>query len=467
MSKYVDYATKVIQYCKNQEMDKLKAILAEAEEYFLLTKEYDKLFRIYSEIPAQMASIGNLDMLVEYLIRFTVLYEDLNVAVGRGNYLSTQGYLDMILCDYEGALEKAKLAYEEACKSNNPIAKGAEISNMAMVYLKLDDYDMALKKVDEAEVLVKAHKMEDWYFRISLYFTLAECLIMKKDYERAIRVLDEITQTKEYESSIIERMEYDHIMGLYFYHIEDYEQSLAYYRRSILIAEQKNVFFELQKMYNGIAKVLFKLEYIEESDIYKEKADEITRETIERANNSIVQKAQMSIEFDRKIKAANRKQNSVGIGVHLNTNKYDELTEVLTKKYLFDKLNESFSEDATKALPKLLIIELCNIEEIVENSSPIYGDKFIYEVSKILKGNVDDHIIGRIDTNRFLVVYSLIDKEELDDQVKWLLENLRGSQITIKDQQYSIKFNHEIIDLEKLRKDNKLPKLDMYTIIKS
>lgn len=464
MSKYIDYATKLIHYCENREMDKLKALIAEAEEYFLVTKEYEKIIRLHLEIHSQMEYIGEVDYIIEYLVRFTAFYEDLNIDKGRDHYLSTQGYLNMLLCEYQKALEFAELAFIEATKNNNPISKTVLQNNIAMLYIKLEDFDEALNRVGKAEELIEKYGFQDWYFQGSLLFSQAEAYIMLGRFEEAKSALEAIPETETFQLSVIQKMEYNHVMGIYYYYREEYEKALEYYRSAISVAEQKNVFYEFKKMYLGIAKVLFKLEYIEESDIYKEKADEITKETISQANRSVVQKAKLVIEFDEKIKEAKRLQEYEDNDNRLNTDKYDELTELLNKTYLFNQLNESFKNTKDKDLPKLLLIEITNISNIMSETAPVYGDKYIYEVSKLLKTNCE-FTIGRIDVNKFVIVFSSVDKAEIEDEIKWLRTNLDESIIKIKDNNYKVEYKTDFIDLERISKDKKLPILDMYTII--
>lgn len=466
MSKYIDYAYKIIQLCEKRDMKNLRLLISEAEEYFLETKEYEKIIRIHLELHSQMEYIGNIEYIIEYLLRFLIFYEDLDFDKGRDHYLSTQGYLNYILCDYQSALKSAEEALEEAKVNNNIISKYATMSNIAMLYVKMEDYETAMEKIDEAVSTLGEFGLKEWYFYTSLLLSRSQCYMHFGEFDKAISDLRDVTKTDSYDSSTLQKMEYDHVMGRYTYLTGDYERSLEFYKRSISVAEKKNIFYEFKDLYYGIAKVLFKLEFIEESDIYKEKADDMTRENIDQANQSAIQKANLAIEIDQKIKDANTKDKYNKNRPVLNTQKFDELTEVLNKDYILRELNESYRNMELEALPKLLILNIENMKTIIKETTPIYGDKFIYEVSKVIKRNVDDYTIGRLDVSRFIIVYSLVDNTIFKDEVKWLLTNLSETTIDISDTKYNIEISHTIIDLCKHVKEEQLQEFDIYTIIK-
>lgn len=464
MSKYIDFAYKLIGLCEKRDFENLRIITNEAEDYFLATKEYEKLIKIHLEILSQMNSIGDIDNIIEYLLRFLVFYEDLNYDKARTHYLSIQGYLSYILCDYQSALKSGEEAYEEAQKNNKLIPKAVAICNLAMLHVKLEEFDVAMAMVNEVEADCGQYGLKEWYFYSSLLTTKALCYINSGELDKALKSLEDIKTTESYQSSVLEQMEYDHHMGQYYYLIEDYERALEFYKRAIRVAENKNIFYDFKDMYSGIAKVLFKLEFIEESDIYKEKADEMTRDTIEKANNSIVQKANLAIEIEQKIKVAKAKEKYHKNRQVLNIQKFDELTELLNREYILNELNESFKSSEVDALPKLLVLDIENMNTIISATSPIYGDKFIYEVSKVIKSNVDEYIIGRLDINQFLIVYSLVDIITFEDEVKWLITNLNKTSVEMSDTLYNIEFSYKTIDVSKLMVEQQLEELDIYKL---
>lgn len=155
------------------------------------------------------------------------------------------------------------------------------------------------------------------------------------------------------------------------------------------------------------------------------------------------------------------KENIISV---LKTVDYQKILENIVRKDLFTGLNsaEYLYGDGKKIIDQYTLSSICmfrisNIENINRISREL-GNKVITKVSEYIKGSISDsYIFVRYMGPKFVIVFSGVEQDNLQDFINELKENTENLKISLKSEN---NFEIEDISTENKKKKNQKKKIE-------
>ena len=155
------------------------------------------------------------------------------------------------------------------------------------------------------------------------------------------------------------------------------------------------------------------------------------------------------------------KENIISV---LKTVDYQKILENIVRKDLFTGLNsaEYLYGDGKKIIDQYTLSSICmfrisNIENINRISREL-GNKVITKVSEYIKGSISDsYIFVRYMGPKFVIVFSGVEQDNLQDFINELKENTENLKISLKSEN---NFEIEDINTENKKKKNQKKKIE-------
>jgi len=472
MKNYIDFAVKMIQLCDDNNFEQLNELLVEAEEVFLATNNYEKIIKLYISLHSIILHKGNYEKLLEYIFKFIDLYENLETDIDKHHYYASKAFLEHLFGNTQEALNIVTVAYNEAIKSDNIIARVVNMGNMAFLNILLENFPVALEILLKAESNIYEYGLEKSFSHYTIGINLAKVYIKKNMLEEAKRYLDEVIKYDEFKVSVVERIDYYATFAEYEASIGLITEAIEHYKVAIKHAEDNNMYIEQKSYYLGFLTILTKNKYFEEATIYRDKYNRIVQD-LEVKNKNLMQKKEvMDAEIKRrlslhnaanKIKLKQMKQNQLK-KKKIKENQIDELTETFNEIYMNEALSKLRVNRLWSKPMHVIFLKVDELQSILETYGPIYAEKMVYEFSKKIKLNFNHEIIGRTRFNEFII----IDRHNSEEVINCLLEELKvkltKEKVVLSQKAYALSMIGVVVEAKNVLKAQRVKSMNVESL---
>lgn len=421
---FVDYAVKIVKYLEQKDFEGLMTVVVDMEKSFLRVNRFDKVSRLYMEIIHSFEINGNIEMLMIYLIRYIDLYENLNDKRESHHYLSCKAHLEYLLGHYEEAIPIVEETILSARENKHIIAETISLVNMGLLYLLVDNPGSSLAVIKKSKELINQFHLDGMHVEMHFLILSAHYALYKGQSDKAKNIIDDLILRFEISKQSVIRMEIDRLQGWYHCLKGSLEESLIAYRKAISIARNTNRLIELRTCYLEVAEVLFKAEFIEESENYKELYDELDKDIIEKHGQAILNKAKSQFNFSSQII---EDEEATFEREHIDT-----LTDCFSEYHLIDTVMNSSDWKTCHTIR----IELKNGGLAAETVGKVYAEKFVYELSKCIRNDFSEYMIGRVEPFVFAVLGFDWNPEEQNEEISWFKMNMKNREIQLSQEAF-------------------------------
>lgn len=438
-------------------IDNLNALMKKGREKELL----DTVISLYSNIPED----ADIDALALSLSQYTM---DHFLA---GDYDNFIYFSDAVkrLC-YQAKSPKAMIkAYEldstvsylmedyESCLSvlqefsSYTLTQGysaehiVSMGNIAAIYLKLGEYDLSMKMLNEAIDLVdKTPEAE--YVRMNNYGNKARILILQGDLGQARIYLEQCLVSEDILESKGNTIETYVLMAKYHTAAGDKTKALEWMKKAVGMISDSGMEFIEKDTYREIADTYYALERYKESCQYLYKYSEINEASVKKLIRLTHKKAELEM-YLREKELLNQRLLSQNKEMERRSER-DYLTGVYNRAYitkLLKLLKNRFEENGDNY--SLLMFDIDGFKSINDTYGHQVGDRILKELSKRVEKCLDGKgFFARTGGDEFVVCFAGKGKEEVGPISESIREAVCGAEFLVRQGRISVSISGGLAD---------------------
>lgn len=402
----------------------------ETLSYKALTADNEQLFSdLTVTFMTHLVDYDYSTEIIRYSIRYMTICEEKGWNKDDLTYCAVAATLYMTTSDFPKAITYVEREISIAKDLGREVTAAHCYGNLGWLYFITNNYNEALNILTDAVLIYERNRLDLASAKMKTLTNLSLVYLKLDQLDKAFKYMNIVLNWENIDKHQSIRQELYTAFGKYFTKCNNYEQALLYYCESIEIAEEGIANNVLLDLYNSALPLLIKEKRYTDVLTLQEKIMSVTKLILERNTQSNYRLFKNELDY------VHHELDFLSDDNNLAANDLDTLTCAYNRDFLNKHVEHLFYASSSDNMPfSLMLIDLDDFNIINTKHGHHIGDKVLQAVAK----NLNSHLVGdqelvRYAGDRFIITMANTTKVQAKADALNYLKMIKD-QVYLKDQ---------------------------------